>query len=208
MTEARRKKLQTILDRLNGGKIVQNRQLQTVLGDEGYARYLADCRMQQDLRDTLQDKPDTVKEYEERLKKAMFAHIKGNAASGRGQSYGGTQLIHNAQHQFERALEHLSEALAQDPGLEMWFDRHPDSETAGSRLSPQNMPQVVTSRSAKNRGGGHQSMQRSIRQVKIDAVERELDLLNGDGPAAVSQDEIAAVVARTNRLKKLMGKWD
>jgi len=206
LTEARRKKLQTILDCLNGGKIVQNRQLQTVLGDEGNARYLADCRMQQDLRETLQHKPDTVKEYEERLKKAMFAHIKGDAASGRGQSQAGEKLLYNAQHQFERALEHLSEALTQDPGLEMWFDRHPDSETvSGTRLSPQNMPQVVTSRSAKNRGGGHQSMQRSIRQVKIDAVERELDLLNGDA-AAVSKDEVAAVVARTKRLKTLMGK--
>jgi len=207
LTEARRKKLQTILDQLNGGKIVQNRQLQTVLGDEGYARYLADCRMQQDLRETLQDKPDTVKEYEERLKKAMFAHSKGDAESARGQSQVGETLIRNAQHQFERALEHLSEALTQDPGLEMWFDRHPDSETAsGTRLSPQNMPQVVTSRSAKNRGGGHTSMLRSIRQVKIDAVKRELDLLNGDDAAAGSQDEIATVAAHTNRLKKLLAK--
>ena len=202
------RKLEAVLDRLNRQEIVQNRQLQALLSDDGYARYLDDCRMQRDVRETLLDKPAEVKEYEKRLKKAMFAHSKGDAASGRGQSQAGQKLLHNAQHQFERALEYLSEAIAQDPGLQMWFDRDLDSENvAGTRLSPQNMPQVVTSRSSRNRDGGYKSIKRSIREIKIAAVENELKLMVGDGPAAISKDE-ATVAARTNRLKKLLSRYD
>ncbi|WP_295180143.1 hypothetical protein [Shimia sp.] len=198
-TSTRIKKLEAVLDRLKGQEIVQNRQLQALLSDDGYARYLDDCRMQKDVRETLQDKPAEVKEYEKRLKKAMFAHSKGDAASGRGQSQAGQKLLHNAQHQFERALEYLSEAIAQDPGLWMWFDRDLNSENiTGTRLSPTNMPQVVTSRSYRNRDTGYKSIKRSIREIKIIAVENELDLLMDDGPAAVFKDE-ATVAARTNR---------
>lgn len=202
----RKKKLRAILDHLNGGKIVQNRQLQTVLSDEAYARYMDDYSAQEKLRESLKDKPAEVKEYEARLKKGMFAHNKGNAASGQGQAKAAESLLHDAQHQFERALEYLSEALARDPGLQIWFDRYPDNENvSGTRLSPQNMPQAVTSRSGKNRGGGHTAMLRSIRQVKIDAVERELELLDGNDAAPVSEDEATVVAARMNRLKKLIG---
>ena len=197
------------MDRLSRQEIVQNRQLQALLSDDGYARYLDDCQMQRDLRETLLDKPAEVKEYEKRLKKAMFAHSKGDTASGRGQSQTGQKLLHNAQHQFERALEYLSEAIAQDPGLQMWFDRDLDSENiTGTRLSPANMPQVVTSRSYRNRDTGYKSLKRSVREIKIAAVENELDLLMDDGPAAVSKDEVATVAARTNRLKKLLSKYD
>lgn len=71
------------------------------------------------------------KNTKKRLKKAMFAYSKGDAASGRGQAKAGEKLLHNAQHQFEQALEYLSERLAQDPGLRMWFDRELDSEKCG-----------------------------------------------------------------------------
>lgn len=199
-TSTRIKKLEAVLDRLKGQEIVQNRQLQALLSDDGYARYLDDCQMQRDLRETLLDKPSEVKEYEKRLKKAMFAYSKGDTASGRGQSQAGQKLLHNAQHQFERALEYLSEAIAQDPHLRMWFDRDLDSENvAGTRLSPRNMPQVVTSRSSRNRDTGYKSIKRSIREIKIAAVENELDVLMDDGPAAVSEEEL---IARINRVKK------
>ena len=199
-------KLEAVLDRLNRQEIVQNRQLQALLSDDGFARYLDDCRMQKDVRETLQDKPAEVKEYEKRLKKAMFAHSKGDTASGRGQSQAGQKLLHNAQHQFERVLEYLSEAIAQDPGLRMWFDRDLDSENiTGTRLSPANMPQVVTSRSYRNRDGGYKSLKRSIREIKIAAVESELNTLMDDSPAAVSEEEL---IARINRVKKQLSKYD
>ena len=65
--EKRIDKLQQVLDRLSRGEIVQNRQLKTVLGAEGYARYLDDYCEQTQLRDVLKDKPDEIIEYERRL---------------------------------------------------------------------------------------------------------------------------------------------
>jgi predicted transcriptional regulator len=66
-------KLQKVLARLSRGKIVQNRQLKTVLGAEGYARYCYDYHEQEQLREMLKDKPDEIIEYEQRLKAATFA---------------------------------------------------------------------------------------------------------------------------------------
>ena len=55
--EKRIDKLKQVLERLSRGEIVQNRQLKTVLGTEGYARYCDDYREQTQLRDMLKDKP-------------------------------------------------------------------------------------------------------------------------------------------------------
>ena len=45
---------------------MQNRQLKTVLGAEGYARYCYDYCEQEQLREMLKDKPDEIIEYERR----------------------------------------------------------------------------------------------------------------------------------------------
>ena len=65
--EKRIDKLKQVLERLSRGEIVQNRQLKTVLGAEGYARYCYDYCEQEQLREMLKDKPDEIIEYERRL---------------------------------------------------------------------------------------------------------------------------------------------
>ena len=74
--ENRNDRLKQVLERLSRGKIVRNRQLKSVLGSEGYARYLSDCEYQKHLRVMLKDKPDEIIEYEQRLKAATFAYTK------------------------------------------------------------------------------------------------------------------------------------
>ena len=76
-------KLQKVLERLSRGEIVQNRQLKTVLGTEGYARYCYDYREQEQLREILADKPKEITEYEKRLKAATFAYSKADYKSQR-----------------------------------------------------------------------------------------------------------------------------
>ena len=66
--EKRIDKLKQVLDRLSRRKTVQNRQLKTVLGAEGYARYCYDYREQEQLREILANKPKVITEYERRLK--------------------------------------------------------------------------------------------------------------------------------------------
>ena len=77
-------KLQKIIERLSRGEIVQNRQLKTVLGTEGYARYLSDCEYQKYLRTTLKNKPPEITEYERRQKAATFAYSKADNFSQKG----------------------------------------------------------------------------------------------------------------------------
>ena len=83
-TEKHIDKLKQVFERLSRGEIVQNRQLKTVLGTEGYARYLSDCEYQKYLRSMLKDKPDAIVEYERRLKAATFAYSKADYKSRKG----------------------------------------------------------------------------------------------------------------------------
>ena len=55
--EKRIDRLKQVLALLSRGETVQNRQLKTLLGVEHYARYLDDCREQEQVREMLGDKP-------------------------------------------------------------------------------------------------------------------------------------------------------
>ena len=50
-------KLTAVLERLRGGTNVKRRQLKTLFGDVGYARFNDDWREQQELREVLKHKP-------------------------------------------------------------------------------------------------------------------------------------------------------
>ncbi|MDC1335102.1 hypothetical protein N8307_09280 [Planktomarina temperata] len=115
-------KLQKIIERRSGGEIVQNRQLKTVLGTEGYARYLSDCEYQRYLRAMLRDKPDEIVEYERRLKVATFAYSKADYRSQKGHR-SAKKMFGASDKQFERLSEYLSENIIGHPELEVWFDR-------------------------------------------------------------------------------------
>lgn len=196
-------KLQKIIDRLSGGEIVQNRQLKTVLGTEGYARYLADCEYQKYLRAMLRDKPDEIVEYERRLKAATFAYSKADYRSQKGHR-SAKKMFGASDTQFERLSEYLSENIMAHAELEIWFDRSLTKCLGGSfGVSPDSFPQIVTSKSLKNTGGGYSHYLRTIREVKMDAVNAALLELSTSEQEIVV-DEIAQM-ARFKRLRKLSG---
>ena len=108
--EKRINKLKQVLERLSRGEIVQNRQLKTLLGIEDYARYLDDCREQEQLREMLADKPKEITEYERRLKAATFAYNKADSKSQKGhrstkKMFGASDTL------FERLSEYLTEKI-------------------------------------------------------------------------------------------------
>ena len=197
--EKRIDKLREVLERLSRRKTVQNRQLKTVLGAEGYARYLDDCEYQKHLRVMLKDKPDEIIEYERRLKAATFAYNKADSKSQKGhrsakKMFGAFDTL------FERLSEYLTEKIVRHHDLEAWFDRPLAIGAEDSfGLSPDSFPQIITSKSPKNKGGGYLSRKRTIRQVKIDAVQRVLEQL-----AAPEADDSANVNERMARLEALM----
>ncbi len=175
MSEKRKAKLEAMLERLKRGENVQNRDLRTWLGDDAYAAFEDQCKQQAEFQKEIADKPEAVREYERRLRKAIFAYNKGDAASGRGKHKIAQLNLNRADTLFERALEHLEEIIYSDPSLCVWFDREtvarPENNVC---IDPQRMPRVVTSRSMENSGGGIMSRLRSKRELKIDAVECEI----------------------------------
>ena len=155
--EKRINKLKQVLERLSRGKIVQNRQLKSVLGAEGYARYLDDCEYQQHLRVMLKDKPDEIIEYERLLKAATFAYNKADSKSQKGHR-SAKKMFGVSDTLFERLSEYLTEKIVRHHDLEAWFDRPLAMAAEDSfGLSPDSFPQIITSKSLKNKGGGYLS---------------------------------------------------
>jgi hypothetical protein len=194
--EKRIYRLKQVLERLSRGEIMENRQLKTVLGTEGYARYLSDCREQEQLRKMLGDKPKEITEYERCLKAATFAYSK----SVKGQHNTASKMFNDTDGLFERLAEYLSENIVGHHDLETWFDRPLATGAENSfGLSPDSFPQIITSKSLKNMDGGYLINKRTIREVKMDAVQRALDQL-----AAPEADDSVGINEHTARLKKLM----
>ena len=176
--EKRLVKLRTVLEKLCSGKTVQNRQLQTLLSEESYARYLDDYTSQTEMRNWLKEKPTVITEYEKRLKAATFAYSKADAMSAKLKSKRIEEMLGNSDTKFERLNEFLRENIENHPELEAWFDRpiHTGPDNSFS-LTPDAFPQIVTSRSVRNQGGGYMSNLKTIREVKIDAVQAEIEAL-------------------------------
>jgi hypothetical protein len=196
--KARLAKLHELLDRLRRGEIVQNRQLQTWLGEQGYKEYEDSWSNTVDQRNLLNGKSGTIIEYEELLKKAILLYNRGEAASQRGRQ-SARQLHAKAQAAFEKALLYLEEQLSVDPSLQMWLDRHCDFTVNGNlSLDPIGMPRAITSRSLDNLSDGIKTD--SKRQCKIRAVETEIERIQNP-TLQVSDSDIA------DKLKKLRSGW-
>ena len=200
--EKRNDRLKKVLERLSRRKIVQNRQLKTLLGVEHYARYLDDYCEQEQLREMLGDKPKVITEYERRLKAATFSYNKADSKSIKGQHKSASKMFNYTDTLFERLAEYLSEKIAGDLDLEAWFDRTVETTPENSfGLSPDSFPQVITSRSLKNAGGGHLVNKRTIREVKIDAVKAILEELTS--PKQETVVDTTDQMARFKRLRTL-----
>ena len=197
--EKRIYRLKQVLERLSRRKTVQNRQLKTLLGVEHYARYCDDCREQEQLREMLGDRPKEITEYERRLKAATFAYSKADSKSVKGQHKTAHKMFNYTDTLFERLAEYLSEKIAGDLDLEAWFDRTVETTPENSfGLSPDSFPQVITSRSLNNAGGGHLVNKRTIREVKIDAVKTILEELT-----ALEQETVVDTTDQMARFKRL-----
>ena len=200
--EKRIDKLKQVLERLSRGEIVQNRQLKTVLGTEGYARYCYDYREQKQLREILADKPKKITEYERRLKAATFSYNKADNKSVKGQHKSAHKMFNYTDTLFERLAEYLSEKIAGDLDLEAWFDRAVETTPENSfGLDPDSFPKIITSRSLNNAGGGHLVNKRTIREVKVDAVQRVLEELTA--PEQETVVDTTYQMARFKRLRQL-----
>lgn len=171
--QRRVKKLERLFAKLKAGKHVQNRDLQTWLTAEEYAEIEAGWDVEQQLRQMANVVPDSVKEYEQLLKKASFtwAKMKGLRRQGHLKSAG--KMEDQAVSELEDALEHLQDLLDQHTDYAVWFDRPIDFSVDGDLYTdPAAMPRLITSRSCNSRNST--SSKRTIRDIKLEVVERAL----------------------------------
>jgi len=65
-------KLNGMLEALKRGKNVQNRQLATWLTEQEYVQFESEWENQQQIREELEENPDGLRRYEDKLKQAIF----------------------------------------------------------------------------------------------------------------------------------------
>ena len=165
-----------MLDELRRGENVQNRRLATQLTEAEYEGFESDWESQQQIREQLNDKPDELKCYEDKLRKAIFNYSRAEGYSTKGKHSTAKKFCNSSENHCEDALEILQEIVATDASLQMWFDGALDFGH-GSLVDAQlgNLPRVVTSRSSDRQTTDSRLM--SKREVKIAAVEWAISAL-------------------------------
>ena len=188
-------RLGRICTELKRGKNVQNRQLQRWLTADEYEQFVQEWLGQKERRAELEAKPEALCEYEQLLKRAIFFDNRAEGYSTRGKAVLAKRFRNRADVLFERALEHLGEAVAADPALNMWLDRALCLEAGahGTGIESESVPRVITSRSHNKSGGDVRQM--SKLEVKLMVVESAINSIL----AAVKDDELKDV-SRKQRL--------
>ena len=185
--ERRIEKLQSIKTKLEQGQHVQNRDLQTWLPKEAFESIAELWEYEKERRSVMYgDKPAEVKEYEERLAKAIFTFNKSEYFSNKGKHSTAGKLSVKSEGEFERALEWLSESYSMNPSIRSWFDR--DINPSECTLDPDGMPRAITSRSLVCQKG---VSTQTIADIKLGVVSRTLEDMT-----AKPADEAAVKKAR------------
>ena len=195
----KRAKLVELKNKLLDGQHVQNRQLKTWLGDDAFEQMEDDWKSQQSIRDDLASPPAEIIEYKKRLQKLTLTYSRAERLSQR-KCASAEKMYHQSDDEAEKLIEFLHGILKTDLGLQIWFDRSADEDDSG--LTPDSLPQVITSRSRFNQGGGLAMAKQSKQEVKIATIDRaidDIDELDSPGPTV---SEVAANSARLRAILK------
>ena len=180
-------KLESIADKLKLGENVQNRLLQTWLGEDEYEQLEYEWQEQLELRSELKDKPSELKRYEEKLKQATFNYNRAEGYSSKGKHNTAKKFYNKSENLCEDALEILQEILDYDSSLRVWFDRDISFEVGGDLTADiVSLPRLVTSRSHEKLSDD--SRLTSKQSVKLAVVERAMHNIGRD-TAPTSKDD-------------------
>ena len=188
--EAKRlEKLEAIADKLKRGENVQNRLLQTWLGEDEYEQLEYEWQEQLELRSELKDKPTDLKRYEEKLKQATFNFNRAEGYSSKGKHNTAKTFYNKSESLCEDALGILQEILHYDSSFRVWFDRDISFEVGGD-LSADivSLPRLVTSRSHEKLSDDSRLTRK--RNVKLAVVERAIYNIGRDA-APASKDDVS-----------------
>ena len=194
--DKRRDRLNALHKRLQAGKHVQNRDLETWLTDDEFAAYLAEVGDQRALRSDVEEKPEQIVRYEQLFQQARLMENRAEGYSTRGNFKQAKIFRAKADAAYERLLEHYNEILAGDFSLTEWFDRSVDFDPENApSLVAECMPQVITSRSLNN---ASQPMNRRLmvsrNEIKLRAVEAAIFALDAEPIAEQELDAKSAAL--------------
>ncbi len=122
-------RLRELLRRLDEGGNVAPRDLEKWLSDKQIQAWKNEEQQIRDADAEWHVRPSEFDGYLALLKKADFAHSKGDKISGKASAAGKTQpqsaskLLGSSQTYFEQALEKLQEIFEKRPDLRIWLDR-------------------------------------------------------------------------------------
>jgi tetratricopeptide (TPR) repeat protein len=183
-------RLKELIKTAKAGEFIQNKTLKRWLTKEQFdsiAERWDDELLQ---REQWAEKPDEIKEYEERLRHALLIYNRADAYSRQGKHKTAKKLMNEADRLFERMLERLQEITHADLSLASWFDRDLDFSANGNLgLNPDQIPRVRTSRSLTNNSAGFTGARQTIADIKLSVLEQALDELiyeTDDKPAVAS----------------------
>ena len=214
-------RIATLIAKIEQGQNVQARDIALVLSDSQLEALELDWQEQKKLRKPA--KPYEVIEYEKKLGAALLMagrheqlsdkrQLKGTALQKRIQKR--KDMSSKAESLFEDALEHLQEAFAVDPSIQIWFDRALDFDagvdsdlyaTAGG------MPMVITSRSRDNQSSVKNTFGlKTKRDVQLDALRLAhkhltAELMTDEQKQEVAEKELAQQKALEAKLRALKG---
>ena len=214
-------RMATLIAKIEQGKNVQARDIALVLSDAQLQALELDWQEQKKLRKPA--KPYEVIEYEKKLGAALLMagrheqlsdkrQLKGTALQKRIQKR--KDMSSKAESLFEDALEHLQEAFAVDPSIQIWFDRALDFDagvdsdlyaTAGG------MPMVITSRSRDNQSSVKNTFGlKTKREVQLDALrlahkQLTAELMTDEQKQEAAEKELAQQKALEAKLRALKG---
>lgn len=207
--EQRKTRLAKLIDRLNAGKDVANRDLRNMLTTAEYEQYVEQCKSTKEFADWRNDKPEAVSEYEALLKIGTLLHSRAEGYTHRdAKDSNGKRaapaMYNRAEAAFERALERLQELAEFDPQLQDWFDRRLDFTVNGNLApNPASMPRARTSASTENQLRGRRRELQHKRETKRQALQDALNALNEDRSANLAASG-AINLEEITKLRKLL----
>lgn len=206
MNNAKRiKRLQTLIERINGGEDIARRDLKLVLTADEWKDYEASVEQSRSMKEFIFEVPAELKKYAQLLKKADFSHSKAEAMARNGKLHIRKHLFEQSEAEYGKAFEFLGEALRISPEIVAWLDRE-FSLTPEKNCSPvpASAPRLMTSVSGY-REKGLKSFVKKGRSLKFDALQSSLELCQtgNEQPTRIESQTIKSVLPSKKTKKKI-----
>lgn len=184
----KKKRLEVLIQRLDDGEDIQNRDLKSVLTDYEFEMYEADWAQSQDFHHGKMF--ERCSSYDELLSKGDFFYNRAESRRFKNAS----ELHEIAQQYYEKALEALREEINVNPIYSDSYDRSVDDAS----LSQSGMPRHRSSKSISNEAKSNERLDK--RQFKLKHLKSSLEDFERRGNESVEID------SDNDYLKNLLAK--